>query len=369
MSEIDDLVDAVAEAESWDSRVAIVRKIPEQFGTALHPAVYAAIAQRVYVPTLAPDFAYVHWAQDYEVEAVESAYEAAYDHTKGFTAVDREGLVETLTRAPITLRIFRLLLGLTTQEFATATKMVAEQEDGLTGISNGRVKAMEAGAGLGEAGTRACAVAVHLGMAGRLFAGPPGELRSKLDKPDTAEGWDTVRQYAERGVPLAIFLHQRHYGGAFRQLLDATSTKRGNIIEDAVEQLFIDNGIRYIRTGSQNQEEIERRFGITVKPAPDFVIFDEAETLRALLECKGANDGGTARDKAGRFGSLRTESGRLGGVPLFAVLAGLGWTRTRDALGPVVRDTDGRTFTIPSLRDMLTVQPFSGLAGVVGYRS
>jgi hypothetical protein len=49
----------------------------------------------------------------------------------------------------------------------------------------------------------------------------------------------------------------------------------GNIIEDAVEQFVIDNGIQYIRTGSHNQEEIERRFGIPVKPAPDFVIFDE----------------------------------------------------------------------------------------------
>lgn len=54
---------------------------------------------------------------------------------------------------------------------------------------------------------------------------------------------------------------------------------------------------------------------------------------------------------------------RLGGIPLFAVLAGLGWTRTSDALGPVVREADGRVFTIPTLREMLTVQPFPGLVG------
>lgn len=35
-------------------------------------------------------------------------------------------------------------------------------------------------------------------------------------------------------------------------------------------------------------------------------------------------------------------------MPLFAVLSGLGRTRTADALGPVVRDTDGRAFTIPA---------------------
>lgn len=82
-----------------------------------------------------------------------------------------------------------------------------------------------------------------------------------------------------------------------------------------------------------------------------------------MLECKGANDGGTARDKAARFRALRVEATRLGGVPLFAILAGLGWTRTSDALGPVVRDTDGRVFTIPTLQAMLSVQPFPGLAG------
>jgi hypothetical protein len=165
------------------------------------------------------------------------------------------------------------------------------------------------------------------------------------------------------GVPLSVFLHQRLYGGAFRQLLDATSTERGDILEDAVAELFTGSQIPSVRTGSNNQEEIASRFGITVKPAPDFVVFDQTNTLRAMLECKGANDGGTARDKAARFRGLRVEAARLGGIPLFAVLAGLGWTRTADALGPVVRDTDGRVFTIPTLLEMLSVQPFPAIRG------
>ncbi len=158
-----------------------------------------------------------------------------------------------------------------------------------------------------------------------------------------------------------MFLHQRHFGGAFRQLLDATSAQRGNLLEDAVESLLTEVGLQFIRTGSQDQEQIARRFSVTVRPAPDFVVFDGADALRAILECKGANDGGTARDKAARYAALRGESQRLGGVPLFAVLAGLGWKRTADALGPVVRDTDGRVFTLPTLREMLEVQPFPTL--------
>lgn len=71
--------------------------------------------------------------------------------------------------------------------------------------------------------------------------------------------------------------------------------------------------------------------------APDFVVYDQNDGLRAMLECKGANDGGTARDKALRFAKLREESVRLNGTPLFVVLGGLGWTRVNDTLGPVVR--------------------------------
>ncbi len=84
-----------------------------------------------------------------------------------------------------------------------------------------------------------------------------------------------------------------------------------------------------------------------------------------MIECKQANDGGTARDKAARYRSLRTESIRLGGIPLFAVLDGLGWARINDALGPVVRDSDGRVFTLETLPEMLTVQPFPELVGLV----
>ena len=122
---------------------------------------------------------------------------------------------------------------------------------------------------------------------------------------------------------------------------------------------------RFIRTGTHNQAAIEERFGLTVRPAPDFVIFDNRnDQLRAILECKGASDGGTARDKAARFARLRAEGQRLGGVPIFAVLAGIGWRRTTDALGPVVRDTDGRVFTLATLPKILETEPVPGLRGL-----
>lgn len=40
-------------------------------------------------------------------------------------------------------------------------------------------------------------------MAGTLFGAPPGSLKSKQDKPDTAHGWPTAQAFAAGGVPYA----------------------------------------------------------------------------------------------------------------------------------------------------------------------
>lgn len=177
-----------------------------------------------------------------------------------------------------------------------------------------------------------------------------------------------MRQFASEGVPYSVLLHQRHYGGGFRTLIDATSTRRGDVLEDAVDRILTEAGVPHIRTGVHNQGEIADRFNLTVRPAPDFVVFRAERTLRGMIESKLASDGGTARDKASRFAVLAGEGRRLGGIPVFAVLDGLGWKRTSDALGPVVRDTDGRVFSVGTLDQMLTVQPFPGLVGLGVHR-
>ena len=357
MTPLEEMVAAVDAAASWDARIALIRSVPEAFGVAQHADVYAAIAKKVYVPKLTSNFAYVHWRGEYELPPLEEACRRAEELTDRFTAVDVRSIQGALQDCPTTLRIFRLLLGLTISEFTSATKMADVGES----VTDSRVKIIESGGACSAGVALRCATIIDLMMRRQLVEPLEGDLRLKIQKPDTINGWETVRTYATEGVPLAVFLHQRYYGGAFRQLLDSTSTRRGDVLEDAVEELFGESGILYVRTGSHNQEEIVERFHVTVRPAPDFVVYEERDVLRALLECKGTNDGGTARDKAGRFATLRSEGTRLGGLPVFAVLEGRGWERTRDALGPVVRDTDGRTFTIPTLREMLTVQPFPGL--------
>jgi hypothetical protein len=118
--------------------------VPEEFGTARHSDVYASIATLIYAPHLTPDFGYVHWRDEYELPLIESAYNAAYRGTRGFTLVDVASLSTTIEAAPATLRIFRLILGFTPSEFAAATKIVAAR-DGLSGVGTSRVKSMEEG--------------------------------------------------------------------------------------------------------------------------------------------------------------------------------------------------------------------------------
>jgi hypothetical protein len=362
-----DIAEEVAALSDWNARVAFIRTIPERFGIRQHADVYAAIARKVYAPNIQADIAYVHWRDEYELGTLQAAYDHACKLTSGFSTVDRSSLERTLAKRPQSLQIFRLLLGLTAPEFVEACALAADYEEGLATITKSAVKSIEAGRPVTEQKARACAATIDLAMRGVLFPpSPPGRLRRKLDKPDTAQGWESVQRFARQGVPLPVFLHQRAYGGAFRQLLDATSSSRGDMLEEPVEELFRENNIPYVRTGSHNQQVVERDFGLSVRPAPDFVIHSaRPRTLRAILECKATNDGGTARDKASRYRSLRQEAGRLGGVPVFAVLGGSGWRRARDALGPVIRDTDGRTFTHATLPEILRVDPFPDLLRAV----
>ncbi len=310
---------------------------------------------------LAPDFAYVPVDDFYELPHFANAYAKAAEATERFTRVTVENLAAAIQAQPIILLPLRVITGLLRGEFAGSTRIVGQALK-LRPLSVSKVDSMErSGTATSPDQARLAAETIDQIMYGTLFGDPPGNLRSKQQKPDTINGWETVRQYAAGGIPYELFLHQRHYGGAFGQLLNAQSELRGNLIEDVVEALFKTNGIRYIRTGSHDQAEITARFEVTVQPAPDFVVYDGTDSLRALLECKGANDGGTARDKALRFERLHDESLRLGGIPLLAVLGGLGWTRVSDTLGPVIRDCDGRVFSVSNIDEMLTVAPFPSL--------
>lgn len=192
MTDIDAVVSKVAAAPDWNTRVALIRRVPELFGKAFHREAYARIADRVYVPNLAPHFAYVHWREEYELAPFEETYRSAHELTAGFTATDVLSIAAAITRQPRTLQVFRLLLGLTAQEFATATQIVAERHS-LPAIGTSRIKNLEAGSACNAETARCCALVIDEGMRGELFGEPPTKaVQLKIRKPDTLEGWKTV---------------------------------------------------------------------------------------------------------------------------------------------------------------------------------
>ena len=240
------IVKAIAAAPTWDARVALIRRIPEAFGTADRPALYSSVAGAVFVPRLTPDFAFIHWRDEYELEPFREAYEEANRLTSRFRNVDVASLAATIAAVPETLKVFRTILGFTPQEFAAAAGMVAEVVDAAA-ISSSRVKAIEAGRRPQRGEASACAQLIDRAMTHRLPAASSKAGRPKTDKPDTGMGWDSVRAAVDDGVPYPVLLHQRLYGGAFRTLLDATSTQRGDILEDAVERVLSDHHVPYVR--------------------------------------------------------------------------------------------------------------------------
>ncbi len=200
---IEETVESVATAENWNSRIALIRLVPERFGTAAHQEIYSAIARRVYVPSLAPDFAYVHWHEDYELPLAQQTYDLAHGLTNGFTQVTVDDLVRTLETEPATLRVFRLILGFTAQEFAAATSLVVGPDQ--KALTTARIRSIEGGRIAKRSALEQCAAVVDLTMTKKLFgASPKGDVRLKTDKPDTILGWTTLRQYASGGVPLSV---------------------------------------------------------------------------------------------------------------------------------------------------------------------
>lgn len=362
---VGDTVNTIVDATDWGERIQLIRRIPEEHGVAAHRQVYAELARSLYIPTLSPDFAYVYWREDYELDSLIPAYRTAYQLTEAFTRASVTEVTNAVLDHPRTTLVWRLLVGYTWQEFAAATEAVASDiNSDSTALSADRIRNLERGRSRAPTPAEALTIALVTVRAidGTLWPPVPDGRRTKQQRPDLVGGWNTIHRFATEGVPLEVLLHQRMYGGAFRQLLDATSSMRGDSLEDAFATELDFYQIPYLRTGAHNQAEIRSRFNITIQPAPDFVFHDRSGVLRAMLEAKLTNDGGTARDKAGRFASLRWECQRLGGVPLFALVDGLGWARAADALGPVIRDCDGRVFTRATMTDMFDVEPFPLLA-------
>ena len=74
---IETTIQAILDAGTWTQRIQQIRLIPQRHGTEHHGTIYAAVARDLYMPHLAPDFAYIHESSFYETAHFFAAYDAA----------------------------------------------------------------------------------------------------------------------------------------------------------------------------------------------------------------------------------------------------------------------------------------------------
>src|SRR6266699_4715786 len=142
MPATEDTIQRIVNAQTWDQRVARIRQIPGRHGTDEHAQIYAEVARQLYVRHLAPDYAYVPVEDFYEAPHFTRAYAKAEKATAGFTRVTVTDLAAAIQSEPTVLLPLRVITGLLRNEFAGASRIVAEAL-GLDPLSAGKVDSME----------------------------------------------------------------------------------------------------------------------------------------------------------------------------------------------------------------------------------
>ncbi|WP_420446776.1 hypothetical protein [Candidatus Poriferisodalis sp.] len=296
-------------------------------------------------------------------DAFDEAYAALAAGTENFAHVDEASLKATLLECPAALAPLRMILGLTHNELAVAIRL----HDPESNVAGGSLKSLERSASPERPTAKrqrivgSIAGAVLAMMNRDLLPVPPRVamyFHSKLDKRDTLSGWQSVCDHTG-GVAYSTLLFQRYVGGVWRQVQDAYSEVKGDaVLEIPLQDLLDTRGVPYHRTrrGAAGAAETAARFGL--KPGPDFIIPDDSPTL--VVESKVAEDGGTARDKAARIRTLVTAANERG-LRACALIDGKGWTERPAALCDVVLATQGRTYTLSTIEQILELPEIQAL--------
>jgi len=315
------------------------------------------VIRPIYESRLTPQFHAVPWgASLHERDDFRVAYERAHELTEGFTKTSEADLLAALDADPRTLVVFRLILGYTTAELSAALTLIE------VAASKTVIEALEKGRGTMTAARRAVLGGVAMAVTGvierDLFALddslPPKDFKSRLDKIDTEDGWASVQKAAAGGIDYGDLLYERYVDGSWLAVRSAYSEKKGRLIEDAVADLLTEAKIAF----DQNPEKLVRQGLLPSKP--DFLL-PNVDDPKVTLEAKGADDGGTARDKAARIAAVATAAKAQGWTPM-AVIDGNGWKR-RDALVQTLEATHGLTFSLANLELILQVPEVAALRG------
>ncbi len=362
---------AAGTAEQQHARGQAVAIVLAKTGDAAAEA--RAILAESFVATTQPSFHLIPRGDAMTSEGdFERAYRVLAEETRDFSDVRVETLHAALLRDGAALAPLRMIVGLTHNELAATTKLVAP-ESAVTGNALKTLERRQAPTGTAALARREALLTlisstVIAVMDRRILAVPEASatsFHSKLDKRDTGEGWTSVERDAQ-GVPYSALLYQRYVGGVWRQVQDAYSEVKGDaLLELPLKELFERERIPFHQSkrGAAGAGETAQRYGIN--PGPDFLLPDEGPTV--IVESKVGEDGGTVRDKAARLRTLAT-AGTQRGLVVCAVIDGKGWSERPAALVDVVIATGGRTYTLSTLPHLIDVPEVAALRGTAAPR-
>lgn len=290
-----------------------------------------------------------------EYPVFERGYEALKAATAGFSKLDSKKVFQVTVSEPIAIVVLRSMLGFTPPEWGHVTaqrtgvavtqgfvrsldrkvRMTPEVKLNTNGVTKDRLKAMV---------QTACDL---------LSSGVPEvdvDQLHRLDKADTRQGVDSIKNLAGIGVPYAMLLYERFLGRPFAGHRDSVSDLIGDSLESAIEEVLAKAGISFRKT--KRAERIEG-----FDQTPDFIIPSEFNP-QIIIEAKITEDDGTARDKVTRIQHLGELSltGRSEDNPKYEVIAcigGRGFGVRREDMKKMILATRGKIFTAKTLNRLV----------------
>ncbi len=286
-----------------------------------------------------------------EYPIFERGYEALKAATTGFSQLDPDKVFPVTVSEPISIVVLRSMLGFTPPEWGYVTtqrtgvsvtqgfvrsldrkvRMTPKTELSTDGVTKDRLKAMV---------WTACEL-----LSSRV-PGVNDDQLHRLDKADTKQGIDSIKNMARMGAPYAMLLYERFLGRLFAGHRDSVSEFIGDSLESAIEDVLTKEGISFRKT--KRAERIEG-----FDQTPDFIVPSEFNP-QVIIEAKITEDDGTARDKVTRIQHLGELSlaGRSIDNPKYEVIAcvgGRGFGVRREDMKKMLLATRGKVFTAKTL--------------------
>jgi hypothetical protein len=286
---------------------------------------------------------------DYPV--FENGYEILKTATNGFSNFKAKDLLDVILEKPILIVVMRTILGFTPPEwgYVTSQKTGIEVAQGFVRSLDRKVRMAPDTPLKAKGETRDRLKALVETACNMLSKGvpkvEPNQLH-RLDKADTKNGAETIRNLAGIGVPYAMLLYERFLGRPFAGHRDSVSELIGDSLESAIEEVLTRAGISFRKT-----KRADRIVGFDQNP--DFIIPDEFNP-KVIIEAKITEDDGTARDKVTRIQHLGELSlaGQKAKNPKYEVIAcigGRGFGVRREDMKKMILATRGKIFTLNTL--------------------